>query len=146
MNAVQTIAKNITVLTIADITCTAIGFLLIMYVAHHLGAEGFGILSFGLAFTGIFVVFTDLGLSILTTREVARDKSLAQKYLGNIATLKIILCIPTFVLIAVTINLLGYSEQIITVVYLIALAVIFASFSTMLYSIFEAYQRMEFAA
>ena len=146
MNTVQRIAKNITVLTIADITCSAIGFLLIMYVAPYLGPEGFGILSFAFAFAGIFVVFTDIGLSILITREVARDKSLAKKYLGNIAALKTSLCIPTFVLIALTINLLGYSEQVTNTVYLIALSVIFTSFSTMFYSIFEAYERMEFIA
>ena len=39
--------------------------------------------SFWLAFTGIFGVFTNLGLNTLTAREVARDKSLASKYLGN---------------------------------------------------------------
>jgi len=43
--------------------------------------------SFALAFTGIFGVFADVGLRQLTVREVARDKSLAGKYLlvqGNI--------------------------------------------------------------
>ena len=44
-----------------------------MYTAPYLGAEGFGILSFALAFTGIFWVFLDLGLSTLAVREVARD-------------------------------------------------------------------------
>jgi len=51
-----------------------------MHTARYLGAAGFGILSFALAFTGIFGVFSDLGLSTLTIREVARDKSLASKY------------------------------------------------------------------
>ena len=37
-----------------------------------------------------FGVFLDLGLSMLTVREVARDKSLAVKYLGNIAVMKLI--------------------------------------------------------
>jgi O-antigen/teichoic acid export membrane protein len=47
--------------------------------------------SFALPFTGIFGVFSDLGLSTLTVREVARDKALASKYLGNIAVMKIFL-------------------------------------------------------
>ena len=50
-----------------------------MYTVRYLGAEGFGILS--LAFTGIFGVFSDLGLSTLTVREVARDKSSQSKTL-----------------------------------------------------------------
>ena len=48
-----------------------------MYTARYLGAEGFGILSFALAFTGIFGVFADLGLRQLTVRAVARDKTQA---------------------------------------------------------------------
>ena len=60
MNTVQRIAKNTGVLLISQITSYIIGFFLIMYTARYLGAEGFGILSFALAFTGIFGVFSDL--------------------------------------------------------------------------------------
>ena len=115
-----------------------------MYTARYLGVAGFGILSFALAFTGIFGVFSDLGLSTLTVREVARDKSSASKYLGNIAVMKIFLVVITFGLIAVTINLLGYPEQTIKVVYLIALSIIFSAFSGMFYSVFQAYEKMEY--
>jgi O-antigen/teichoic acid export membrane protein len=146
MNTVQRIAKNTTAFAIANIATKVIGFVFIMYAARYLGAEGFGILSFALAFTGIFGVFTDIGLNILTTREVARDKSLAKKYLGNIAALKVILAVATFGLIALTINLLGYPEQTINIVYLIGLSVIFNAFSLMFHSIFQAYERMEFVA
>ena len=144
MNTVQRIAKNTGVLLIAQIASYFIGFFFIMYTARYLGAEGFGILSFALAFTGIFGVFSDLGLSILTVREVARDKSLASKYLGNIAVMKIILGVITFGLIALFINLSGYPEQTIKVVYLVALSIIFGAFSGMFYSIFRAYEKMEY--
>ena len=90
MNTVQRIAKNTGVLLFAQIASYILGFFFIMYTARYLGAAGFGInpfrksvygkmlrLSFALAFTGIFGVFSDLGLSTLTVREVARDKSLA---------------------------------------------------------------------
>jgi len=144
LNTIQRIAKNTAVLTIAEIVTAIIGLFFIMYVARYLGAMGFGILSFALAFTAIFSVITDIGLNPLTTREVARNKALAIKYLGNIAVLKTILTIATFGLIALTINLLGYPEQTINVVYLIALSLIFNAFSLMFYSIFRAYERMEF--
>ena len=61
MNAVQRIAKNTVVLLLSDIVSKALGFFYVMYTARYLGAEGFGVLSFALAFTGIFGVFTDLG-------------------------------------------------------------------------------------
>ena len=144
MNTVQRIAKNAGVLLASQVVSYAIGFFFVMYTARYLGAEGFGILSFALAFTGIFGVFADLGLPPLTVREVARDKSLAGKYLGNIAVMKVILVIVTFGLIALFINLLGYPEQTIKVVYLVALSVVFGAFSRMFYSIFQAYEKMEY--
>jgi O-antigen/teichoic acid export membrane protein len=144
MNTAQRIAKNTIVLLLSDIISKALGFFYTMYTARYLGAEGFGILSFALAFIGIFGVFADLGLSTLTVREVARDKRLASKYLGNIAVMKIILVTATFGLIALTINLLGYPKQTIKVVYLVALSIIFSAFSGMFGSIFQAYEKMEY--
>jgi len=146
MSTIQRITKNIAFLTTADIASFIIGFFFTMYVARYLGAEGFGILSFALAFTAIFGVFTDIGLQQLMIREIARDRALAQKYLGNIAVLKIFLVIITFGLIALTINLLDYPWQTTKVVYLVALSVVFNAFSMMFYGMFRAHERMEFAA
>ena len=144
MNTVQRIAKNTAVLLAATIISKVLSFLYVMYAARYLGAEGFGILSFALAFTGIFGVFSDLGLDSLTIREVARDKSLAKKYLNNISVMKAILVTITFALIAILINLLGYPEQTTKVVYLVALSIIFSAFSNMFNSIFQAYEKMEY--
>lgn len=144
MNTVQRIAKNTAVLLAATIISIVLGFFHVMYIARYLGAEGFGILSFALAFTGIFGVFSDLGLGPLTVREVARDKSLAKKYLNNISVMKTILVTITFALIAIVINLLGYPEQTIKVVYLISLSVVFNSFTGIFYSIFRAFEKMEY--
>ena len=144
MNTVQRIAKNSLVLLASNIISKILGFFYVMYIARYLGAEGFGILSFALAFTGIFSVFSDLGLGSLTIREVARDKSLAGKYFGNITVIKIILVIITFGLITITINLLGYPKQTVKVVYFLALSVILSSFSNIFNSIFQAYEKMEY--
>jgi len=144
LNTVQRIVKNTAVLFAANIISKVLGFFYVMYSARYLGAEGFGILSFALAFAGIFGVLTDLGLGQLTVREVARDKSLAKKYLNNISVMKTILVTVTFALIVIVINLLGYPEQTIKVVYLISLSVIFNSFTGMFYSIFRAFEKMEY--
>ena len=144
MNTVQRIAKNTGVLVISQMVSRIFSFFYVMYTARYLGAEGFGILSLALAFTGIFGVFTDLGLGSLTVREVVRDKSLVGKYLNNITVIKIILVTFTFGLIALAVNVLGYPEQTTKVVYLIALSVIFSAFTIMFYSIFQAFEKMEY--
>ena len=144
MSTVQKIAKNTIALLVSQVASYLLAFFYMMYTARYLGPASFGILSFALAFTGIFAVFGDFGLQSLTIREVARDKSLAPKYLANISLMKIILVAITFGLIALTINLMGYPEETITVVYLLGLSVIFTAFTQMFYSIFQAFERMEF--
>lgn len=131
-------------LMVAQVASYLLAFFYMMYTARYLGPASFGILSFALAFTGIFAIFSDLGLQLLTVREVARDKSLATKYLANISLMKIILVTITFGLIALTINLMGYPAETIAVVYLLGLSVIFTTFTQMFYSIFQAFERMEF--
>ena len=129
---------------VAQVVSYLLAFLYTMYTARYLGPASFGILSFALAFIGIFAVFGDLGLSPLTVREVARDKSLTSMYLVNVSLMKIILVTITFGLIALTINLMAYPQETIKVVYLLGLSVISQAFTQMFYSIFQAYERMEF--
>lgn len=144
MTNVRTIAKNTTSLFIANILSYLFGFFATMYTARYLGVDEFGILSLALSITSIFGVFTDLGLYNLTVREVARDKSLSNKYIGNTAVMKVFLAFLAFGLIFITVNLLGYSNEIKTVVYILMLSVICTSFSNIFNSIFQAYETMEY--
>jgi O-antigen/teichoic acid export membrane protein len=146
MSTVQRIARNTTILLLSNVAGFFLGFFFNVYAARYLGAQGLGVLAFALAFTGIFSILTDIGLQTLMIREIARDKALAQKYLGNIAVLKIILVIITFGLIALTINLMDYPAETVRVVYLMALSVVFNAFSVPFYGLFRAYERMEFEA
>ena len=83
MSSVKRVAKNMGILFVSNIISKFFGFVYTLYMAIYLGAEGFGILSFALAFTGIFGVFADLGLGTFTVRKVARDKLLVNKYLNR---------------------------------------------------------------
>ena len=144
MSRVRTLAKNTTILLIANIVSYLLGFFTTLYTARYLGVEGFGILSLALSLTGIFGVFTDLGLSTLTTREVSRNKSLAGKYIANTAIIKVILAFLTFGLIALVVYIIGYPKTVTTVVYLITLSVIVGAFSGIFNSIFQAFEKMEY--
>ena len=146
MSSIQRIARNTVLLLLSNVAGFVLGFFFTMYVARYLAAEGFGVLSFALAFTAIFGVLTDIGLQTLMIREITRDKSLAQKYLSNIAVLKVVLGIITFGLIALTAQLAHYPAETVRVVYLLGLSVVLGAFSTMFYGLFRAYERMEFEA
>ena len=76
MNVIQRILKNMGLLLFSQIVAIIFGFFYTIYMARFLGVEGFGIISFAMAFTGIFGVITDFGLNTLTTRDVSRNKCL----------------------------------------------------------------------
>ena len=144
MSTARRIAKNTSILSISQIISYVLIFFYTIYIARFLGADGFGIISFALAFSGIFSIFVDLGLSVLTVREVSRDKSLEKKYLGNVLLIKIILAFLTFGLIALFVNLIGYPHETIVVVYFVSISTILASLSGIFYSIFQAFEEMEY--
>lgn len=144
MNSIQRIAKNTIVLLISQIITSLLGFIYIIYTARYLGVEGFGTLSFALAFAGIFGIFSDLGLCSLATREISRDKSKTGEYLGNLFLIKIILGFLTFGLIAIAVNLLDYPFQTIMVVYILGISVIITNFTAILNSVFQAHEKLEY--
>jgi O-antigen/teichoic acid export membrane protein len=144
MSRVRKIAKNTTMLFVSQIITYMMGFFITMYSARYLGAEGFGIISLALAITGILVVFTDLGLGTLTVREVARDKSLVDKYTSNVAVIKLMLAIFTVFLTIVIVYLFGYTDEIKWVVYIITVSTLVNALSGIFYPIFQSYEKMEF--
>jgi O-antigen/teichoic acid export membrane protein len=146
LSTIKRLAKNTGVLFVAQILSYILGFLYLMYTARYLGPAAYGILSFAMAFTVIFGIMADLGLSQFVVREVSRNKSLASKYLGNALVLKIIASLFTFILVVIAINLLDYPKNTINVVYLIALYVLINSFSQIFCAIFQSYEKMEYMA
>lgn len=146
MSTVRTIAKNAGVLAIAQAITMALGLVLIIFIARLMGDVGFGKLGFAQSFTALLVIFADMGLSIVTIRELARHKELTSKYLGNIFLIKLILSVITFALIALIIKLMHYPSDTTMVVYLIGISSILGSFSVFLRAIFRAFEKMEFEA
>jgi O-antigen/teichoic acid export membrane protein len=144
MNTIKRITKNTAVMLGANLISKIFTFFYLMYIARFLGAEGYGLFSFAFGFTGIFIIFTDLGLETLAVREVARDRSLAGKYLGNFITMKLGLSLLTFGLIAGICGVLHYSPASVRIIYLMTLHIILRAFSNLFYSIFKAFERMEF--
>ena len=144
MSTVQRVARNTGLLLVSQILSYVLAFFSVAYIARYLGASGYGIISFAFAFTTLFSILADLGLQPLIVREVARDNSLAPKYLANVNVMKIILGTLTFGLIALTTNLIGYPQQTIYVVYLVGLSVVCGSLASTFYSIFQAHEKMEY--
>ena len=146
MSIIRRVAKNTSSLLISQIISYIFVFFGTMYTARYLGAGGYGILSTGIAITTIFAVIGDLGLGSLTVREIARNKSLTNKYVVNTTLMKVILSIVMSVLIVITTEIINYSPEISSVIYILTLSIIFNTFSGVFGSIFQAYEKMEYTS
>jgi len=144
MNVIQRIAKNTTVLLVSQVIGMFFSFFTVMFAARYLGTEGYGIISFATAFAGMLHIFADLGLYSYTVREVSRDLNLTKKFVGMIIPIKCILSVFYFIITAVIINILGYEQNVINVVYIITFSYVLYSFLQMLYSVFQSYEKMEY--
>jgi len=140
------VAKNTGVLLIGTIISKLCALAFFAIAARYIGPEGFGKYTFALSFTAMFIVLGDLGLNTLAIREVARDRSLISKYLGNIAILKMILSVIAVGIIFLVVTLLNYPSDTTKIVYIIGISVFFGSLSSALRWCFQAFQKMEYEA
>lgn len=146
VSTIRRVAKNTTILFISQIISFILGFLYLMFSARYLGPESYGMLSFAIAITVIFGILSDLGLSQYIVRELSRNKFLADKYLGNAIVIKLITSTIMLCLLILAINLITNSPNTLILVYIMALYVIINSFSQILYSVFQSYEKMEYQA
>lgn len=144
MSTAKTVFKNTLVLAASQVLSILLGFLTLSYTANKLGVGDFGVLNLALSITAIYVVFNDFGASTYLTREVARARATGKKYLGNILAFKIALTFVFTLVLLVAVNLVGYSEKTLAVVYLIILAQVFYGFTQVFNAVFQAYERMEY--
>jgi O-antigen/teichoic acid export membrane protein len=86
----------------------------------------------------------DLGFNQLTIREVARDKILAKKYMGNILIIKLFLSLIFFALVVAVVNLMQYPSDTKMIVYIFGASTVLTSFGGLFRAIFHAFEKMEY--
>ncbi|MBU0979034.1 flippase [Patescibacteria group bacterium] len=142
----QTIYKNSFWLMLAEIISKVPIFFLNLWIVRYLGAQAYGQFSFVFAFCALFATLTDLGLSTLIIRDIAKNKHQIKKYLDNLLVLKLILGLITFAVIFVAIQFMGKSPEIEFAVYMVAIFTIAISLVAFFQSVFQAFEKMEYLA
>jgi len=146
MNNIKRIAKNISVSGLSQIITSLLGFIILIYIARYFGEAGFGKYSFAISITSLLAIFTNPGIDNLIIREISRNKKIATEYITNAIIIKFPLCFLTFFIIVLTINMLGYPQDIKLIVYLFGIYMILSSFTFLFFSIFQAFEKMEYSA
>ncbi|MDP2960747.1 MAG: flippase [candidate division Zixibacteria bacterium] len=138
------ILKNSGALVFSTVIGKVFYFLLFILIGRYLGVSDLGKFTFALSFIAIFTVINDLGLNLLTVKEVSADKNLTNKYLNNLAVLKTFLALLAFILVMLSVVLLGYPEKTVKIVFLLALATFFSNISLGIRWIFQAYLKLQY--
>lgn len=140
----QGVAKNTTFLTSALVFQKALTFLYYIFLARLVGPADVGKFVFAMSFTTMFTIFVDLGLSQVLTREIARERDKAQKYLANVLSVKIILALLATALVIIVINLLNYPLLTKQMVYLATIVMVVDSFQLVFYAVFRGFQNLKY--
>ena len=120
----------------------SIAFYVVM--ARELGADGFGVFTFGLAFVILVTTLGNFGQDSVLTREVARDRSLLDSYFVNTLVLKVVLCAASLVIAIAVASAFGISTQTRNVLLLLGPAAVLELLMQTCFASFQAYERLEF--
>jgi O-antigen/teichoic acid export membrane protein len=101
-NFVSRPVKNFLFLTFGNGIRWVLSFFVTVYLARILGASGFGKLSFAFSLFAYAVLLSDLGLTILGTRQIAQRKDSPDEITSSILSLRFILAIIAFVILLLT--------------------------------------------
>lgn len=145
MGVRQTVIKNTFWLVFAEIISRFLEFILIVYIIRILGVTEFGKFTFALALVGIFIVIFDLGISDITTRDLANDKNTEKDY-ATIFSLKITLSIMALILILIVSFFITKDPVIRFIIWILGIFVLTNDLFYMIYSFLRARQKMEFEA
>jgi len=122
-----------------------LGMLTFVLTMRYLGPEGFGKYSLVLVYVGIVGSFVEFGGQIVLIREINQRPEQTRKILGNFLILRATLALVACGLAAVTINYLGYPQDVEIYMLLGLLAILFSVPSTVAV-LFQARLQMWYVA
>jgi O-antigen/teichoic acid export membrane protein len=140
------IARNTIFLFASKMVGFAAFFLFMIVAANQLGKDRFGALSVAIGYTSMFLILSDLGLSLLVVREIGRNRDTLRDYYSNGSILKIVLSFATLAAAVVLLPLCNYRSETTILIPLILLGMLAFSHTQFLGGLFRGIERMEYEA
>lgn len=139
----QTVAKNTFWLFFGEIISRLLKMALVVYVARVLGTENWGIFSYAITFAAFFMMFSDIGLSPLLTKEVSQNPERREQYLSTAFFIKIALLSISLILIVSVAPLFIKFAQAKSLLVFIAFLFLFDALQEFGFSLNRALEKME---
>lgn len=140
---IKKIITNFTALFTGEAISCVCHFVSVIYIARILGAAGFGAISFSLAIVAYFLIPTNLGLSSLGVREIARKKNIKET-VETVISIRLITAFLLFLAILICIFFLNKSSR--TTYLIAAYALTLFPYAASLDWVFVGTERMKYNA
>ncbi|OPL18016.1 MAG: hypothetical protein AVO35_07600 [Candidatus Aegiribacteria sp. MLS_C] len=119
-------------------------FLSIMLLSRYLRGPDFGALLFAVVLGQIYLIFSDMGLSLVINMRTSVRPSDGQDLISVSMTLKTVLALAGLPLLLLSGALMGMTGQRLLLLSLIGVSVLFESYAEMFYSVFRAREKMAY--
>ena len=146
MTTARNVFKNASSLLVGSAVSQMLRALYASLLSRYAGAEGFGQVSTATAVVVLLMPVVNFGLGTLIVRDVAADRTYAAKYVTNVAFIRLLLALVFVVVLAAIVSQSPYSYETRVIIAIYALSHVFDVFSGVGYSIFHAFQKMQYSA
>lgn len=148
--AARRVTKNTVAPIVLNVVNKLIDMVFAMLMLRVLGPADAGQYYLAVVVIGWFDILTGFGLNTFLTRDVARDRSRANKYLANTIVMRMSFCLLSVPVLAGFILLRRASSPLeprtVLAIALFGLALIPSNISASISAVFMAYERMELPA
>jgi len=144
MNSPRLIFKNTMAQTVANLLNRFGNLLIVFIMARTLHASGVGIYATAVAYFALIDEATNMGASTYLIREIARQPDITDRFVVNFGLVGAVFSLLGLAVFYAILPHLGYGQELMLCIYLIALAVLPGTFIAIQNSVFVAHQRVEF--
>jgi len=121
-------------------------FLFLGYALRFVGVEPFGRYSFVISFISLFLIFTDLGINTLGTREIAADPAIINKLFNT----KLVSTFWSSVVVVILLNIFfvifSHDKSLISLVAIASISLICNSITSSYSMVLSGVQRLDLAS
>jgi O-antigen/teichoic acid export membrane protein len=141
----QTVFKNAFWLGLAEAVTGFLKLVLLVCAARILGATEYGKFAFAFSFVSTLVIFADLGIINIVTREFSRDKTREDEFPG-LVFLEIVLSAGALILMVVGSFFITRDLAIRKIIFFLGFFILITNFFGIFYAFLRSRQRMEYEA
>lgn len=144
MTVLDSVLRNTGFSIASDLSTRVANTLLFILISRSLGVSSAGTFSLGLSYFFIGSRLSYCGLDNLLTRDVARQRNEAGRYLVNFIALRVATAVIVILAIALILRFLPYSQQTRLVVLLTCFSILPESISELCQALFIAFERVQY--